>query len=200
LTPGRIGRPRAALARRGIPPKLMPMQDGTAASSYGRCDRRRGQANDSSADRAEQAHLTVSGTETLCRAHRFEHRIVEVDPLGTDLDGLAGLEAAVRARDRVENAGELALHNTHACISVHSCVRCTTDGQHPGPSPASLRRGRGFCPRQNAGQRPVVGARYLRARFPRDVVTSRPLTRAVLNLDSQGGGTWRRPRSPGPTR
>ncbi len=40
--------------------------------------------------------------------HRRQHRVVDVDPRGADIDDLAGFETAAGTRDRMEDPGQLA--------------------------------------------------------------------------------------------
>ncbi len=57
----------------------------------------------------DEMGLTLGRAKSMLGAHLTHHRVVYIDPLCTDIYDLAGLKAAVRTGDRVEDPGEFPL-------------------------------------------------------------------------------------------
>jgi hypothetical protein len=53
----------------------------------------------SSEDGTDGRHFSIYWPQPLGCAHCGKHRVVDVDPLGADIQDLSGLEAAIRAGD-----------------------------------------------------------------------------------------------------
>ncbi len=56
------------------------------------------------ANRFDALHFAIGGAEAVGRAHGLDHRVVDVEAFGADVEDLARLEAAIGSGDGVENA------------------------------------------------------------------------------------------------